>query len=184
MDKNSTAELTRRMARGDTNALAVFYERWFAMMFAEARRQCRRDESFCMDIVQDVVLRIIKRMPPMRTDAQLASWLRTVVRSCICDRLRSEHARLRREQTRTLPRDVHDPDDEFSQERLRWLTREIDRLDEKLRRPLLLRVMRGWTLAQIGQALGLTPGAVDGRVNRALQILRRGAARTGAMHDD
>lgn len=171
------------MAGGDTDALGLFYERWFVMMYGEARRLTRRDESFCLDVVQDAMLRIARRMRPMKSDAQLAGWLRTVIRSCACDRLRSEQARLRREQSRQST-SAHAAGDQPDADRLRWLHGEIERLDESLRRPLLLRIVSGWTLAQIGTALGLSPGAVDGRVNRALTRLRRSAPVTTEADDD
>ena len=174
------AELTRRMARGDADALAVFYEGWFDTMYHEARRVSRRDESFCLDVVQDVMLRIIRKISPMNSDAQLAAWLRRVVRSCAYDRLRSDVARAKRESMRrAVAADSRSSalleTAAADAERLEWLQREIDALDEGLRGPLLLRVLSGRTLAQIGGLLGLSPGAVDGRVSRAVAKLREKA---------
>ncbi|MCH8316763.1 MAG: sigma-70 family RNA polymerase sigma factor [Planctomycetes bacterium] len=40
---------------------------------------------------------------------------------------------------------------------------------------LLMRHRFGWTLKRIGDALGLKPGAVDGRIRRVLTKLRRRA---------
>lgn len=176
----STADLTTRIASGDSLALAVFYDRWFDMIFAEAQRLTRRDEQLCLDIVHDVMLRVVRRMKPMDSDARVAGWLRTVVRSCVYDRLRAEQSRLRREAKKAdaAPRADAAPTET---DQIEWLRREIDALEEHLRRPLLLRVVSGWTLAQIGGLLGLSPGAVDGRVNRALQALRR---RAKEMTDD
>lgn len=180
---NTTADLTRRVARGDRNALAVFYERWFDTMYHEAARTTGRDEAFCLDVVQDVMLRVIKKLSAMESDAQLAAWLRKVVRSCAYDRLRSDIARAKRENTRirSLNNDLHRCAASITnedEERLEWLHNELESMDEKLRRPLLLRVLSGWTLAQIGTLLGLSPGAVDGRVNRAMKQLRRNAERS------
>lgn len=178
-----TADLTRQIARGDAEALATFYEQWFDAMYHEARRATGRDESFCLDVVQDVMLRVIKKISPMEREAQLAAWLRRVVRNCAYDRLRSDVARVKREIARSdnvsnggaVDGPSRASDDE---QRLEWLRREIDALDEGLRRPLLLRVLSGWTLAQIGAVLGLSPGAVDGRVNRAMETLRKKAERS------
>lgn len=177
--KCSTTDLTTRIASGDPVALAVFYEQWFDHIYREAQRLTRRDEQECLDVVQDVMLRVVKSIKPMDSEARVAGWLRTVVRSCVYDRFRAEEARLRRQRARAH-RDAPARHESIDSDQLDWLRSEIDSLEEHLRRPLLLRIINGFTLAQIGGLLGLTPGAVDGRVNRAMNTLRRRAKE----HDD
>ena len=41
----------------------------------------------------------------------------------------------------------------------------------------------GWTLAKIGQTLGLGPGAVDARLRRLSKMLRRKAQEKGDRDD-
>lgn len=173
----STEFETRAVASGDTEAFGRFYERWFDEVYEEVRRLTRLDESFCLDVVQEVMMRVIRSLTPMDTEAQVRAWLWTVTRSCAIDRLRSESRRARREQSRAPsnpsgaePRAVE------LDERLGWLRGELDRLDEPNLRLLLLRYRFGWTLAQIGESLGLKPGAVDGRLGRLVGSLRRKAA--------
>ena len=63
-----TAPLTALIARGDERAFATFYELWFDRALALARSISRRDESFCLDVVQDCMLRVVrmKRRAPNR----------------------------------------------------------------------------------------------------------------------
>jgi DNA-directed RNA polymerase specialized sigma24 family protein len=49
-------------------------------------------------------------------------------------------------------------------------------MDPALARAIDLRYSRGWTLARVASALGLSIGSVDGRLRRALRTLRSMAA--------
>lgn len=164
----STSKLTRAVASGDPEALARLYEREFDFLYREAHRATGRDESFCLDVVHDTMLRVIRSIPVLEDTASLRAWLRRVVRSCAVDRLRSDARRAGRESA--APRgerpDVHRDDDRA------WLGRELAALGPALVDMLRQRFHLGWTLARIGEATGLTPGAVDGRITRALDSLR------------
>lgn len=169
---------TRAIASGDPEALAAMYEEWFDRMYAIARQSTRRDESFCLDVVQDVMMRVIRCVPVCENERVLGAWLRRVVLSCAYDRLRAER-RMRnahRYRARNAVREggfesrneLHARDEE----QLRWLRAELARLGDARVRPLMLRYGAGWTLARMGATLGLSTGAVDGRIQRALDRLR------------
>ena len=63
--------LTEAIASGNTEAFASFYRQWFDTMYAQARNASGRDESFCLDVVQDAMLRVIKSVPAMASDDDL-----------------------------------------------------------------------------------------------------------------
>jgi RNA polymerase sigma-70 factor (ECF subfamily) len=168
----TVAELTGAIASGDADAFARLFRERFAEMLAEARRATRRDESFCLDVVQDAFVRVIRSMRRMRSNEHLAAWLRVVVQSCAYDRLREESRRRRREAQAVEVRDAGADD---LAERIDWLRRELHSMDASHARLLVLRYRLGWTLERIGDALGLTTGAVDGRLRRITATLRRRA---------
>jgi RNA polymerase sigma factor (sigma-70 family) len=161
---------TSAIASGDTEAMAAFYEQWFDSVYAEARRISKRDESFCLDMVQDTMMRVIRSIKPMDNDASLSAWLRAAVRSCCIDRLRRELRQAQREQLRshatnqTAQGDVED--------RVAWLAREMQSLGPETANLLRMRFSLGWTLQRIAAFVGIKPGAVDGRINRTLNALR------------
>jgi RNA polymerase sigma factor (sigma-70 family) len=136
-------------------------------------------EAFCLDVVQDAMLRIIRRMKPMATERDLSRWLRAVVQSCAYDRLRGESRRRRREAEaaagRREPGTRTATDRGDLRERLQWLEQQLRTCDDASVRLLLMRHRFGWTLQQIGVALGIKPGAVDGRLRRLVGGLRRTA---------
>jgi len=171
----STPSLTRAIASGDTKAFAMFYERWFDIVLGLTSRHSRRDEAFCLDVVQDVFVKAIRRMPELRDDAAVHAWLRTVVRSCAADRIRRERALARLHLVHQSDRtaDGAPTDSCATAEQLDRLQTAMRAIDESHRLAFLLRYRFGRTLAQIGAVLGLSPGAVDGRLGRAMAAIRR-----------
>ena len=172
--------LTEAIASGNTEAFATFYRQWFDTMYAQARNASGRDESFCLDVVQDAMLRVIKSAPAMESADDLRRWLRVVVQSCAYDRFREEARRKAREQRAVAVRAANTanglaPEGEADEDRLRWLEHELQTLNDRDTQLLLMRHRFGWTLKRIGDALGLKPGAVDGRIRRLVLKLRRRA---------
>jgi RNA polymerase sigma factor (sigma-70 family) len=163
--------LTAAMARGEGGAIETFYRAYFQRMYAEARHASHRDEAFCLDVVQESVLRVIRTIRPVESESQLGAWLKLVIRASAYDLLRGE-ARRRTRERNAPPRAEPVPDD---RERLAWLEQTLRTVDPKLARMIELRYWRGWTLARIAGRLGLTTAAVDGRLRRALRSLRDAA---------
>ena len=161
------------MAAGDTRAVEAFYRRYFDDLYALAGRFTGRDESFCLDVVQESVLRVIRSVRPANTEGQFVAWLRLVVQTTAYDLLRAESRRQKRELTVAVStaREYHDHGD-IDSERLQWLRSQISSLDPQIIRLIELRFQDRWTLARIGRLLGLSTGAVDGRLRRALSELR------------
>ena len=166
IDPGNTKALSRRIAAGDTAAFAVFYERWFDRCVGETRRRTGLDESACLDIVQDAMLRVATKMPVFESEEELERWLRRVLLNGARDRIRAETRRLRREaQLRPEPT-------EQDRDAIEDLSRRMASLDAESRTLLQRRFDLGWTLERIGRELGLGPGAVDGRIRRVLSRLR------------
>jgi RNA polymerase sigma factor (sigma-70 family) len=139
-------------------------------MRRESARLSGRDDAFCADVVQDAMMRVIRSLRPMDEKDGLQRWLHVVVRSCVYDRLRADLRRQAREHATVTPSLQPDPD---LQGRIRWLEQELRSVGDANAELLLMRYRFGWTLQQIGTALGLKPGAVDGRLRRLLGTLRR-----------
>ena len=160
-------ELTASMSRGDSAAIEAFYRRYFDDMYLHARRVTRRDESFCLDVVQDAVLRIVRTVRPMVSQAHLENWLRVIVKTSAYDRLRQE----KRQQRRDSNRPTHDqtvPDDETLEE----LRKALSQLDPEIVRMIELRYREGFTLRRLANLFQTTTSAIDGRLRRAIVKLR------------
>jgi RNA polymerase sigma factor (sigma-70 family) len=170
-------KLTAAMAAGNETAIATFYSRYFPFLYRQSRRACRRDESFCLDVVQESCLRIIRSIRIVESEPASLAWLKMVVRCTAFDLLRRESRLRLREQIAVAGRDeiVESSSDESHEEQIAWLRGEIAVLDPELVRVIELRYQRNWTLQRIGQLMGLSTGAIDGRLRRALIHLRQRA---------
>ena len=168
-------ELTTAVASGDPEALAVLYRERFDWLYAEAQRCTGRDESFCLDVVQDVMMKMIRKMKPLNDEGQLIAWLRTVLHRCAYDRLRAERRLRQREREVAINADASTTAN-IDDSRLDWLAAQLTSLNAEQSQLIRLRFRLGWTLHQVAAFLGLKPGAVDGRINRTLATLKERAA--------
>jgi RNA polymerase sigma factor (sigma-70 family) len=169
----STPELTRAVARGDPAALEAIYRAWFGRVFLAARRATGRDEAFCLDVVQEVMLKVARKLRPMPTETDLERWILTVTRTTAVDLIRRERRRAAREAHRAVP-PPQDPAAALArEEQERWAVAQVLAAadgDLVIEREVLER-----PLAQIAGERGSTPGAVHGRVRRAVVRLGRAA---------
>lgn len=166
--------LTASIASGDTEAFGRFYDDWFDRSLAEAKRCTRRDESFCLDVVQDAMMRVITSMKPIPSEAALKRWMQVVIRSCAYDCIRSEQRRKLREIASSKQEALNVTDEKPEQE-LKWLHEQIIQLDNADVKLLIMRHRFGWTLTRIGSTLGLKHGTVDRKLRRIINKLKRKA---------
>jgi len=171
--------ITGAIASGDGEAFARLYEDRFDFMYALVRRRTGLDEAACLDIVQEAMMKVVRGMKPLPDARALDAWLRRAALRAAYDHLRRERRLRRRERAAAAPERVapEQPDDD----RLEWLRRELGSLERANADLIDLRFRAGMTLGAIGRRVGLSPGAVDGRINRTLAQLRR---RAGEEQED
>jgi RNA polymerase sigma factor (sigma-70 family) len=172
---SATEKLTRALAAGKEEAVETFHRRYFDWLYAQARRATRRDEAFCLDVVQDAMLRIIRTVHPVECDVRFRAWLKLVVQTTAWDRLRSEKRRRQRELVAIAGRETSESDEPADAEQQDWLREQIAKCDPEIARMIELRFEQRWTLARIGKLLGLSIGTVDWRLRKALKDLREKA---------
>ncbi len=166
--------LTSAMAAGDAQAIAAFYRDHFDWMFIQAKLATRRDESFCLNVVRDALLRVMRTVSSVDSEAELQTWLRLVVLTTAFDLLRSEQP----------------PGNDSAGERLTWLGEQLSGIDPHLVKIVETRPEQQRTLSRIGELLGLSTGAIDGRLRGVLKRLQNSATTLfvvedqAAMHDD
>lgn len=160
---------SRGINRGDPAALAALYQAWFDRLVTTVQMRTRRDESFALDVVQDVMLKVADSLPPLQSRAELERWMVRVCITTAIDHLRSSQRRSARELHCVSPPET---DLEISQAQLRELEHALAQLGECQRDLLVARFFRGSTLKQVGAEIGTTPDAAHGRIRRALQALR------------
>jgi RNA polymerase sigma factor (sigma-70 family) len=164
------------MAAGDARAIEEFYRRYFDLMYALARRVTRRDEAFCLDVVQEAVIKAVRLVRAVESESQLTAWLRLVVRTTAYDQCKAERRRQNREGAAAVDESIEPAGGD--DEQIGLLRGEIARLDPELAALIDLRFTQRLTLGRIALRLGLSIGTVDGRLRRVLKMLR------GRLEDD
>lgn len=121
----------------------------------------RREDA--QDAVQQAMLRAWERRAQAR-EATFRGWLtRIVINEC---------RNIQRARMRVVPMDELPERPAPAQEDDGALAEAMDALAEKLRTPLLLRYMEGFTEKEIAQALGISLPEVKSRLHRARRALR------------
>ncbi len=173
-----TWPLTAAIARGDEAAFARFYDAWFARVCRLLRSFTRRDDAFCRDVAQDVLVAVARSIRGLRSEAAVEAWMaNTAVRKAL-DQLRGEQRRRRRERDAAVGE--HDGAAEvlgavLDREQQQWLRERLAELSADDRRLLDARYGDGETLAACGAALGISGHAAHGRIWRVVQRLRAAA---------
>jgi RNA polymerase sigma factor (sigma-70 family) len=175
----ATAPLCARIAAGDETAFAPFYDAWFDPVFALARTISRRDESFCLDVVQDVMQRVVTSLPALASEDSVAAWMSRTTFTVAVDRLRQEARRQRREErVAASVAEAHGGETLLElerQEQRAWLSAALARLPAADQALLQARFGDGATLAAAGARFGITVDAAHGRIRRTLHALARAA---------
>jgi RNA polymerase sigma factor (sigma-70 family) len=171
-----SAALSRAIAAGDEAAFAAFYAAWFAATLALARAASRRDEAFGLDVAQDVMFAVARKLPALRDERAVRAWMAKAVGNAVADRLRNERSRARREQhAGEARRGAHESEPWHALaagERERWLDARLEELPACDRALLAARFGDGPSVAAAGAAFGLGEDSAHGRLRRVLERLR------------
>jgi RNA polymerase sigma factor (sigma-70 family) len=166
------ASITTAVGRGDVGAFEALYRAWFERVYGMARGVTRRDEAFCLDVTQEVMLRAAKGLPRLTGEAELGAWMGRAVVSCAVDLIRREQRRRRREVAVGGERRAGAERRATQDEELAWVWRELRKLPVVEQGLLMQRIGNGCSLKEAGLSVGIGEQAAHGRVRRALEKLR------------
>jgi len=133
--------------------------------FLRARTQTDADAD---DLMQEVFVRILKRLPSLREPAKIQGWVYRIARNVVIDHYRSrrEHVAL------DFDLEAEDPTGRDAVDLSGSLKRFVASLPIKYREPLVRHEFQGQSLAEVGTELGLSLTATKSRVRRARLMLR------------
>jgi len=172
------AQLVRRVAAGDPEALSDLYDRYSGMLLALARRVLS-DSSDAEEVLQEAFLQVWNqagRYDPARSS--VSTWLVLIIRSRAIDRLRSRRvgekavtaAQHEKPVTHTSPKGVGDV---LMLERRERLAREMEALPREQREVLELAFYKGMTQREISEQTEIPLGTVKTRTLLAMKKLRQ-----------
>ena len=163
------ARVTRAVRSGSHEALAEVYDRCAEDIVRFVRGTTRRDESFALDCLQEMLMRLAANPPIVDAHAALLAWMRVAALNVARNTVVAEARRARRESAH--PREARD--DANATEPAAAL---LERLDAEEAALLRMRHVEGMRIAAIARAVGATPRAVESALRRLVARLRAGGA--------
>lgn len=174
------AELIRRMAGGDRDALAELYDRLSRPLYATAKH-ILSDAAEAQDVVHDVFIALWENAASFDASRGAAfSWAVTLTRNRSIDRLRTRTNRARLLEA-SFPDDLafgtgaeglgSDERAELG-DRAQFVVKAMDSLPAEQRRALELAFFSGLTQKEIADSLREPIGTVKARIRRGLIKLR------------
>ena len=178
LKKTDNALVTEYVA-GDNRAFQIIVERHRQRMMAVAK-QYARNEHDAQDIVQDALFKASRNMDTFRAESALTTWLYRLVKNAGYDHAkRAENKRQHTslDDSEKLSPDAnrylaHDPLGNL--DRLLTLRQALFKLPAAQRRALMLIDVAGYSINSAASHLGVRPGTVKSRRNRARQALSDG----------
>ena len=163
---------------GSEEAFRGLVDRHLAMVYATARRSVSSPHQ-AQEVAQTVFIVLAKKASALPRQTVLAGWLYRATRYATAQMLRTECRRQRREE-RLSAMNANAPEPVWS-EIAPHLEQAMDHLSKTDRDAVVLRFLEEKSLAEVGQALGLSEDAARKRVQRALEKLRAGFAKCGVI---
>ncbi len=186
---DATRDLTAAISRGDGSALACFYEAWFDRAFDAARSLTGRDESFCLDVVQDAFIKAHRHLDKFEGQASFYTWLYRIVMNLAIDHLR-KHRRQRvvdfpdagetldegaLGEDSLIPRIIGgNPGRALLDREIRdRIAQALDELSDNHRAVLVMRELEGLSYEEMAQAMGCSKGTIMSRLFHARRNMQK-----------
>lgn len=180
-DAFADRRLLRQVAEGDAEAFGRLIERHQDRLLRLCERLLGEREA-ARDAVQEVFLKVYRQAAGYRPRGQVYTWLyRIAVNHCLNRLRRRKIVRFVRFEGRghESPEPSFEPADPGAgpearlqnRERWRWTLRALARLPPGQRSVVVLAKLEGLSYKQIAETLGITVGAVESRLVRAMKRL-------------
>ena len=158
-------DLLHRARKGDSDALESLVRRHQGVVY-RFLLSFLKDEDQAADATQDTFLKALDRLEGFRGESSFRTWLLAIARNEALGFIRSRARRGEEalEQTEIIADDSLAPDEEALQaEEIRRVRDALERLPEKQRLSVSLRLFDGLSFIEIGQIIDSSEGAA--RVN-------------------
>ena len=175
MKKPDEAAIIEGCRQGDRDAFHELFETYKDRVYSIALH-FSGNESTARDVTQQVFLKLFHSISQFRRESEFTTWLYRIVANCCTD----EQRKLRRFVPFGEGFEVRNMFSKGSQED-GYLRRQvadsvrsaIGTLSPKLRMPILLKYVEGFSYEEIAEALNCSMGTVASRLNRGHKELAR-----------
>jgi RNA polymerase sigma-70 factor (ECF subfamily) len=181
-ERLADAELVGAVARGDSHAVAVIWDRYAPLVRSVVRASLGPDSS-AEDLVQDVFVAFLKSAETMRDASAVRGFLIGVAVRLVALELRRRKIRrwVSLSPSGALPDTPVAPRDSEGREALEALYRLLGRMPNRRRLAFVLRVVQGCEILEVAAALGVSDSTAKREVIRAQEQLLKQANREPAL---
>lgn len=166
------AQLIERLNRGDASAFAALFDRHREWTHRIARRFAETDAD-AAEITQEVFMRWLRQFPGFRVQAKVTTYLYAAARNIALDRRRKDRRlSFGAEVAENSQPMIRTPDKADLREQAAKLRESLAKLPDGHREVLLMRIVDGMSVEDVGVALGVAEGTVKSRLARAVEMLR------------
>ena len=168
--------LVRAAQHGDRSAYGILYSRYARMVHGILL--ARIPPHHVEDLVQDVFLQALPKLPSLRDPNYFPGWLAAIARNRAADFHRNSKSEVsldedpHAEKSAPTAAKLATPQNSHSSVEARATLDAIRSLPDAYREPLILRLVEGMTGPEIAARTGLTHGSVRVNLSRGLQLLR------------
>lgn len=180
MNALSDQELVREFAeRRSEGAFSELVRRHLDFVYSAARRMVR-DEHLTQDVAQGVFLALAQNARQLAARPALSGWLHRTTQNLAANAVRSEVRRRTHEQEAAAMNELlANPPEAAWEEIAPHLDAALGELDESDRDALLLRYFYKKSALEMAAILGISDGAAQKRVRRAVERIRQLFAKRG-----
>ncbi|CAM4462608.1 RNA polymerase sigma factor SigZ [Paenibacillus tarimensis] len=132
------------------------------------------DAAAADDILQDVFVKILKRLDTLQEEEKLRAWMYQITRNAIVDYYRKEKRldELPDQLPDQLPEQFEPAENNLNQELSACLQPFLDQLPAKHREALVLTELNGYSQKEVSEMLNISYSGVKSRVQRGRQKLK------------
>ncbi|GAB1489976.1 sigma-70 family RNA polymerase sigma factor [Opitutaceae bacterium] len=162
------------LQRGEKAALDRLMNRWQVPLRAYLYRHLR-DEQDALDLAQETFVRVYRNRDQFRPGARFSTWMFQIALNLVRDHMRRRQRRPT-DHLDAAPEPLSDTTTHSDVERsesMAAVREAIAALPEDLREAVILSEYEQLSHAEIGQVVGATPKAVETRLYRARDLLRK-----------
>jgi len=161
--------------QGDREAFRLLFEAYKDRVFSIACYSLG-NEAAADDVTQQIFVKLFTRIGQFRGDSEFTTWLyRLVINSCLDER-RKQRRFLPVEEVAPMSRAVYrkPPETRYERREIADTVKEaIGGLKPKMRLPIVLKYIEGFSYEEIAKVLGCSKGTVASRLNRAHKALAK-----------
>ncbi len=166
-DRISDVDAARQ---GDRAAFAALHEQYAPMVHGMLLARVGIDEAD--DLVQDVFLHAMRKLPSLRDSGAFGPWLATISRNLAVRFFRERRRRVSVTQDGSA-KPASDSERHAARGEAMRVLEVLRSLPQAYQETLILRLVEGLSGPQIATCTGLTPGSVRVNLNRGMYMLRQ-----------